>query len=386
MTTNDPSSPPTAPSGSVPSPTPKQARSWGQRVVIVLACFSIVAGLCIAGSIALFLHHSSTTGNALVHQETKALSRTKSPAACVHSPTTPPVTAPGGLAVDALLQVPKLKLDAPVLEGDDDPELDIGVGHVPASSWPGISGTDVLAAHDVTWFSQINRLSIGDTILMVTPCHTFDYTVIDHSVINAGSPIFQSVQGRLVLVTCYPLNALFLTPKRYIVEATLTSFTNEGAVADPVQAAPPLPAVPAPAALAAQGLDLAHNPVPLGTLSFAGTPDLIWTQSQAPLQAEALTLELYFAALRSAEQDNPSWWNTIAPGVPFSDATPLSGAEAPNTITPVHPTLVMSGDSMTGATITSVLQIGGRDYSVTMTAMTQGTALLISRFSMVSSS
>jgi type II secretory pathway pseudopilin PulG len=141
--------------------------------------------------------------------------------------------------------------------------------------------------------------------------------------------------------------------------------------------------VPAPAALAAQGLDLAHNPMPLGTLSFAGTPDLTWTQSQAPLQAEAVALELYFAALRSAEQDNPSWWNDIAPGVPLSDAAPLSGAEDPSTITPVHPTLVMSGDRMTGATITAALQIGGRDYSVTMTATTQGDTLVMTGFSIV---
>jgi type II secretory pathway pseudopilin PulG len=123
--------------------------------------------------------------------------------------------------------------------------------------------------------------------------------------------------------------------------------------------------------------------MPLGTLSFAGTPNLTWTQSQAPLQAETVALELYFAALRSAEQDNAAWWNDLGPGVPLSNAAPLSGVGAPSTITPVHPTLVMSGDSMTGATITSALRIDGRDYSVTMTATTQDTTLVMSGFSLV---
>ena len=169
------------------------------------------------------------------------------------------MTAPDGQLVDAVLQVPSLGLSAPVFEGVDDPQLDIGVGHVPASSWPGFTGTDVLSAHDVTWFSHIDRLSVGNSISMVTLRHTFDYTVVSHSVVNAGSPIFQSTHGRLVLVTCYPLNALFITPQRYLVEATLIAVTNEGTVMDPTSTASPLPTVAAPPPLAAEGLTLAQE-------------------------------------------------------------------------------------------------------------------------------
>ena len=263
----------------------------------------------------------------------------------------------------------------------DDPQLDIGVGHVPASSWPGFTGTDVLSAHDVTWFSHIDRLSVGNSISMVTPCHTFDYTVVSHSVVNAGSPIFQSTHGRLVLVTCYPLNALVITPQRYLVEATLTAVTNEGTVMDPTSPAAPLPTVAAPPPLAAEGLTLAQNPTPLGLLSLAGSPTTAYSQSSAPLQAEALVLELYFAAVHAAAQDQPGWWAAIAPGVPFTNVRPFFGVH-PTTTVAVHPTLQIAGNTLTGATLTSSVRVSGRTYALTMTATVGGTTLSITGFTL----
>jgi LPXTG-site transpeptidase (sortase) family protein len=359
-----------------PAHAQASARSWGQRVVVIVACLSIASGLIIAGSIAVYLHRSSSTGRAAVQREQKAIAHVRASGACVHSASDPPVTTPDGQFIDAVLRVPKLGLVAPVLQGDDDPELDIGVGHVPDSSWPGFTGTDVLSAHDVTWFSHINQLAVGDSISMVTPCHTFSYTVIGHSVVNAGSPIFQTTHGRLVLVTCYPLNALFITPKRFLVEATLTAVTNQGTVSPPVSEA---------SVLEAQGLDLAHNETPLGLLSLSGTPDRNWSQSSAPLQAEALALTLYFGALRSAIQAQATWWASLAPGVPLSDAAPLEGGRVVTT-TPLQPTLVMAGTQLTGALVSTSLRIsGGRApgyYTLTMTGTVQNGQLVLTGWSM----
>ena len=311
-----------------------------------------------------------------------ATTKAKAPPGCTHSATSPPVTSADGQLVDAVLQVPKLELVAPVLQGVDTLELNVGVGHVPTSSWPGFTGTDVLSAHDVTWFSRINHLIPGDHIAMVTPCHTFEYTVVSHRVVKAGSPVPQSTHGRLVLDTCYPLNALFTTPKRFVVEASLSAVTNAGTVTDPSSAAPPLPAVPAPAALAAQGLDPAHNKAPLGVLTLHGSPPPKWQESEAPAQAEALALELYFAALRSANQDEPSWWVAIGPRVPIADAGPLVGRDTPTTAVPIHVTLDLHGASLVGATVTSTLRVHATTYSVTMTAGVQQGQLVMTKFSM----
>ncbi len=97
----------------------------------------------------------------------------------------------------------------------------------------------MLVAHDVTWFSHIDELAVGSSLSVVTPCRTFLYAVRAHSVITAGSPIYQTVAPRLVLVTCYPLNALFLTSQRYEVDATLSRIVYAGSAASgPVSVAP----------------------------------------------------------------------------------------------------------------------------------------------------
>jgi sortase A len=80
----------------------------------------------------------------------------------------------------------------------------------------------------------------------VTPCVTYQYAVTGAHVVPAGSPVFSGPDGKLDLVTCYPLNALYLTPNRYVVEANLVNVLDAGR---PV-AVPPayfVPWVPAPA-------------------------------------------------------------------------------------------------------------------------------------------
>lgn len=63
---------------------------------------------------------------------------------------------PGQLS--GILTVPALDLSAPVEEGTDDQELNVAVGHDPQSVWPGIDGTAVFLAHDVSYFVQLNQL------------------------------------------------------------------------------------------------------------------------------------------------------------------------------------------------------------------------------------
>jgi sortase A len=360
-------------------------RNWSvrQKLSLVLACAAIAGGLVISARIVLYLHHSATSGKALVQTEQRAIDKAYASGQC-KMPAAAPSAAPA-LPVDAILKVPKVGLVAPVLQGIDDPELNVGVGHVPASSWPALSGTDVLSAHDVTWFSHIDQLKLGDSISIVTPCYTFDYTVLNHNIVVAGTPIYQTVSPRLILETCYPLNALFLTSQRYLVEASLTKLETVGKVSLPPSTAAPLPTITAPAPLEAEGLDLSHNEQPLGVLSFGGTPSPIWQQSSGPLNAEALTLELYFAALRSANQNQPTWWAAIAPTVPFADIADLVNSQIVSNAEPVQPTLDVSDTTLNGASISTALVLKGSSasgiYSINMTSVVQDGHLLITAFS-----
>ncbi|HVT68947.1 MAG TPA: class D sortase [Trebonia sp.] len=189
---------------------------------------SVCAGTVIAAHIGVFFLHSAAAGGDLVGQERQAIA-----GAAVSGG---PCPAPGGAGPAGLLEAPALSMVAPVLQGTGDAVLNDAVGHDPASVWPGQPGTSVLSAHDVTWFSRIGRLRPGDTVRYVTPCWTYTYTVTSHAVVKAGSPVYSTGAARLVLDTCYPLDALYLTSTRYLVYASLAS-------AAPTHAAAAVPAI-----------------------------------------------------------------------------------------------------------------------------------------------
>jgi sortase A len=239
----------------------------------------------------------------------------------------------------------------------------------------------VLAAHDVTWFSQIDNLEPGTSIEIAAPCWTYEYKVSDHRIITSGTPIYVTNVPSLVLITCYPLDALFLTPQRYIVNATLTSVKAKSSEPAVAPVAPVTPAVSVPPALAAQGLDLAHNPAPMGSLAVTGSPSPSWSQSAAPLEDENAVMELYLAALHSAEQSQPEWWSDFAPSVPWSKATVLSGGGVTRNNMSLSPQLNVSGNRLVSATLTSkpTVTVNGitRTYLITMTASPSDGSLII---------
>jgi sortase A len=369
--------------------------SWGRRpaqrfrpsarvLVAGAGLAAIGTGIGIVAQIGVFYYHSSTAGRNLVSQERKEIARAaRSPTAC----QAPLSTAAGGTRESAagqgpagLLDVPSLGMLAPVLQGTGDSVLSDAVGHDPASVWPGQAGTSVLSAHDVTWFSRIGRLKPGNEIRYITPCRTYTYRVTSHVIVTAGSPVYTTGTARLVLDTCYPLDALYLTSTRYLVYADLIAAApTHATAAAPREWAPP--AVPAPAPLAAQGLDLAHNPAPLGTLSLIGSPSRAWTQSSAPLDFHAAALAEYFGIIRSAAQQRRDWWAALAPSVPTRAAGPLWGGRVASYVSHLMITLRAAGNEPVQARLTATVAVTGPHgpgrYNLTVTETVKAGKLLV---------
>jgi sortase A len=365
----------------LPRPTPeipaagRARRRFAWWTGVSLSLVSIVIGLALAGSIGYFYWRSQAVGDELTSEEQHAIA--SQGADCAQ-----PAPLSDSLQAEGLLQAPTIGLNAPIVEGTGNAQLDVAVGHETGTSQPGTAGTDVLAAHDVTWFSEIDHLHAGDTISYKEPCQTFHYVVTGAQVVRTGTPIPPSTGQTLALVTCYPLNALFVTPQRYLVGARLVSTTTtHGRLAAP-PSLPPAPTISAPAALVAQNLSLANNNVPLGTLGLSGSPSPTWQQSVRPIQTESSVLKLYFAALRAAEQHQASWWHQLAPNVPFLAALPLYSASVSGEGAHVQPTIDVVGDHVTGATLTSQPTLKGglapATYRLTMSATVQSGTLVIS--------
>ncbi len=339
----------------------------------------------LAGHIAWFVQDSSVRGAALVQQERHAISAS-GPAdlKCLSLSYLHPAPAASGTP-QGLLEIPALGLVAPVLQGTGDAVLAEAVGHVTASAWPGQPGTSVLAAHDVTWFSRIGRLRPGDEIRYVMPCRTFAYRIMSHRIVSAGYPVYETAAARIVLETCYPLDALFITDSRYLVYADLIETSPTSAMPTP-PASPAALIVPAPKTLLAEGLSLVQNQAPLDVLRLAGSPSSEWSQTGAPLQAETSVLTAYFGIVRSAEQGERSWWADLAPSVPATAAAGFWDGDITGYDTPLDIVLRVAGGRVLGATLTATVSSAGSSqpgtYNLTVTETVRGKELLVSRFTM----
>jgi LPXTG-site transpeptidase (sortase) family protein len=355
---------------------PPRWGATGIRVTIaVVSVVMIGVATVLATRIVYFLHRSSTQGAALVHTERRAIAAaTGNTAACQSASGAGRAAAP-----DGLLEAPSLALVAPVLQGASDAVLSDAVGHVTTSVWPGQPGTSVLSAHDVTWFSGITGLRPGDVVRYVTPCRTYSFRVTSHAIVQAGAPVFTTRGARLVLDTCYPLDALYVTSTRYLVYATLMESSPTHPFSPPPRESWPVPTVPAPHALAAQGLSDASNYAPLGTLAVAGTQPTAWRQSSAPLAFETAALAEYFGLTRSAAENRHTWWADLAPSVPAQAAGALWNGVIETYDTRLSVSLSVRGGQPLGATLSADVTVAGAGYQVTVTETVRGGKLLATR-------
>jgi sortase A len=138
-------------------------------------------------------------------------------AAVVRAPMT---VRAGGLV--GMLDVPRLKLTTPVIEGDDDTTLKRAVGHLPDTPLPWQDGNSAFAGHRDGLFRPLKNIKVGDEILFRTPRDSFRYRVTATSIVEPGDVTVLEDRGHrsLTLITCYPFYYVGNAPQRFIVHAT----------------------------------------------------------------------------------------------------------------------------------------------------------------------
>ncbi len=122
-----------------------------------------------------------------------------------------------------LLVVPKIKLQAAILDGTDRMSLLLAPGHVQHTAWPGDPGNAVIAAHRDSFFRQLDDLNPGDDIYVRRGVQTYDYIVTAKSIVAPDdlAVIDPTSDTRLTLITCYPTVYIGPAPKRLVVVAEL---------------------------------------------------------------------------------------------------------------------------------------------------------------------
>lgn len=131
-----------------------------------------------------------------------------------------PITVKSGGLV-GMLDVPRLQLTTPVIEGDDDTTLKRAVGHLPDTPMPWENGNSALAGHRDGLFRPLKDVKVGDEIRFRTTRDEFRYRVTKTSIVMPDdvSVLESKSQAGLTLITCYPFNYVGSAPKRFIVHA-----------------------------------------------------------------------------------------------------------------------------------------------------------------------
>lgn len=124
--------------------------------------------------------------------------------------------APG--APVARVVSPKIGLDAIVLEGVGDDELNAGPGHFPGSAMPGDVGNAIISAHRDRHFNHVDALAIGDTVVTETDTRRIAWIVTQRRVIDKNAPaLFRTTVPTLTLTTCWPMRYIGSAPDRLII-------------------------------------------------------------------------------------------------------------------------------------------------------------------------
>jgi sortase A len=135
------------------------------------------------------------------------------------------------------LEIPKIQMDAIVVEGASRRELSEGPGHMNQTAQPGETGNAVITAHRDTFFRHIYELNRGDQIKVRRSGRLFTYEVTGKRIVMPEdiSVIKPTNDPQLTLITCYPTYYIGPAPKRLVVFSKLVD--SDGQPANGNQAA-----------------------------------------------------------------------------------------------------------------------------------------------------
>ena len=128
-------------------------------------------------------------------------------------------------AVDELtrLSVPKIGLDAVIVEGTSYRQLKVAPGHITGTSVPGENGNSVISAHRDTFFRHIYELQKGDDILVRRGGQVYKFQVTGKRIVGPDdvSVLKPTPDTELTLLTCYPIYYIGPAPERLVVFSKL---------------------------------------------------------------------------------------------------------------------------------------------------------------------
>lgn len=124
-----------------------------------------------------------------------------------------------------VIQIKKIKVRAPIVEGVKSYNLSRAVGHIPGTAAIGEPGNCVMAGHRSytfgKFFNRLNEIVVGDEIIITTKKEDLTYKVSKISVVKPDDVSVlrgNKDENIITLVTCTPI---YVASHRLIVNAVL---------------------------------------------------------------------------------------------------------------------------------------------------------------------
>jgi sortase A len=121
------------------------------------------------------------------------------------------------------IEIPRLGVSAIIKAGTDARTLQLAVGHIAGTAFPGELGNVGLAGHRDTFFRRLRNIRPDDEITVTTPERVFRYRVERTDVVEPRDVwvLDRTDYAALTLVTCFPFTYMGSAPQRFIVRAAL---------------------------------------------------------------------------------------------------------------------------------------------------------------------
>lgn len=129
--------------------------------------------------------------------------------------------AASGDLPQAVLRIPRLRLEVPVYEGTSKRTLDRGAGRIEGTADIDSNGNIGIAAHRDGFFRPLKDISTGDVFYLDSVTDTREYRITRVHIVKPSevSVLAPTPTDAVTLVTCYPFYHVGPAPLRFIVRA-----------------------------------------------------------------------------------------------------------------------------------------------------------------------
>lgn len=174
-------------------------KTRGKKMKRIISRVLIIIGLLIIAVPAYLNYNTTKTNNDIVEKYEKAIT----------TDTIDTVEIPENII--GILEIPKTDIKVAIQEGTDEETLKYAVGHFKETVLPGEEGNFAVAGHRAytynKFFSNLDKVEIGDEIKVITKENTYTYRVNSSEVVLPEQvEVLNSTDNNktITLITCTP--------------------------------------------------------------------------------------------------------------------------------------------------------------------------------------